>query len=499
MRFNGTLKTLRVLVACGGLLMGGAWAAEDTATPPAGESGGAGDSGSELAESGSANPLERYFSAQIDAAREEKKGLILAVFDSSTPSALSKVLIHTPDWKDRVTSKYTIMPLDLRPALLANAEYAGMARDIAERFPVKGIPGMIFFDASLQPVAQIHSQTTKEGFLAALDKVEAAVAKRGELIAKRQSLKAEEAKVTDQLIEAALTLDTPAEALRDQIDDVLELDADGAAGLKAKYEPIARILQAQTLVKKNTAEAAGMAETALSAIDATKLAPVWQERRMALLLDAVLTGGDKAKIETTLNSGLALDAAAPEIKQAWMARAAGALVAQGDTAHAEELVKKAVALAPQSAWAKSLTEAPAATAETAVAAATSALKTHDGKPFDLDALKGKPVVIEFWSTANRHSAAALQTLADVAAANKDKAGFIAVNVGNTDDCSALAAKFPGLQWVEDATGVLEDRFEIKRAPYTLVVGPDGKRVSGIVGLNTFNKAMLETRLNDLLK
>ena len=496
MRFDA-LKNLRMLVALGALLLSTSRAAEPAGTVPASMTESApADSDSELGESGSANVLERYYSAQLDAAREEKKTLILAVFNSAGHSELSKVLLHTPEWKERVAGKYVIMPLDLRPALLENQEYAAMTRDLMEKFPVKSVPGMIFFDADRQPLAQIHGQTTKEGFLAALDKVEAGAAKRAELSAKRQTLKAEEAKIADQMIDASLALDTPAESLRDAIDDVLELDRDGAAGLKAKYEPIARILHAQALMQKNTSEAATMAEHALNELDATKLAPAWQERRMALLLDAILASGDTSKYEAALTAALALDAVQPEIKQAWTARTAGAYSSRGDTAHAEELVKKAVALAPQSAWAKSLGEVPAAAVATV---GDSKLKTHDGKPFDLDAWKGKPVVIEFWSTANRHSPVALQVLADLAAQYKDKAGFIAINVGNSDDCGPLAAKMPSLTWVEDATGLLEDKFEIKRAPYTLLIGPDGKRVSGVVGLNSFNKTMLETRLTDLLK
>ena len=353
-----TLKNLRVLVAMGGLLLGTTTTtfAAETPAPASTSVASAADSDSELGESGSANVLERYFSAQVDAAKEEKKTLILAVFNSFAHSELSKVLLHTPEWKERVAGKYVIMPLDLRPTLLENHEYATMVHDIIEKFPVKSVPGMIFFDADLQPAAQIHGQTTKEGFLSTLDKVEAAATKRSELIAKRKGLKAEEAKLADQLIDASLALDTPPESLRDAIDDVLELDADGTAGLKAKYQPIARILQAEALMQKNSAETAAMAEQTLNAVDATKLAPAWQERRMALLLDAILVGGDTAKIEPALTAALAMDGVQPEIKQAWIARTAGAFHSRGDTTRAEELVKKAMALAPQSAWAKSVSK-----------------------------------------------------------------------------------------------------------------------------------------------
>lgn len=473
-------------------------AAEEAATEPV-----TADPEPELASAGHPNPLMRFFGAQVDAARDEKKTLILAVYNSDEPSALSKVLLPTPEWKERVVGKYILMPLNLSARLLDDAQYTTMVAAVSATYPVKVIPGMIFLDTELLPVAQIHSQTTKEGFLAALDKVEASLAARTELNTRRAALKIENAKLLDQLVESALSQDAPAEALRGQIDEIIELDAEGKAGLKAKYAPMAQILDAQFLLATNNP---GAAESALRSADASKLFHTWQELRMSLLLDAMIASGSTANLEATLTEALALESAPKDMRQTWLARAGGALAASGDPKKGEELLKKAVELNPQSKWALAYAAslAPAAATTPDATAATGAnakrpIATHDGKPFDLDSLKGKVVVIEFWSLANRHSPVALMTLSDLAAQNKDKAVFIAVNVGNADDCETYAAKIKNLTWVDDPTGILEDRFDVKRAPLTVLIDKDGKRVSATIGLNTFNKAVLEARIGDLLK
>lgn len=461
------------------------------------------DPASELAEPGHPNPFVRYFGAQVDAARDEKKTLLLAIYNTDEPSALSKVLIGTPEWKERVVGKYLIMPLNLSSRLLADPQYAAMAADIGAKYPTKNIPGMIFLDENLLPVAQIHSKTTKEDFLAALDKVEAALATRAELNNKLAAHKIENAKLLDQVVESALSQDAPAEALRGQIDDIIALDADNKAGLKSKYKPMAQILDAQFLMSHNNPAAA---ESILIACDASKSHIGWQELRYSLLLDAVQSSSDAARIEATLNEALKLEGAKKETRQVWYARAAAAVGAQGDNKRAEEWMKKALEADPESAWAKAAAAPAVATAANEAATPAAATKrpisTHDGKPFDLDSLKGKVVVIEFWSHANRHSPLALQTLSDIAAqykeTNKDTV-FIAVNVGNSDDCEDHAAKIKNLTWIDDATGILEDRFDVKRAPLTVLVDKEGKKAGSTTGLNPFNKAVLESKLKDLLK
>jgi thiol-disulfide isomerase/thioredoxin/thioredoxin-related protein len=448
----------------------------------------------DLADGGHPNPLMRYFEVQIDAARAENKRLVFAVFNSEEPSALSKTLLPAPEWKERVLGKYILMPLDMRPALLDNAEYREMAAELGRQYPVKSIPAMIFLDDDLLPVGQIHGQTTKDGFLAALDKIESAAILRTQLREKKNALKLEEAKLLDQLFENAVANDAPPEALRGQLNDILELDAQDKAGLKTKYLPIARVMDAQFLLGTGNAAAA---EAVLNEADAAALSPVWQERRMAILLDAVAQTGDAAKIEATLNAGVALGAVNKDVKQNWMARAAAALAGRGESARAEEWMKKALALDPESEFAKMVALQNAGGPRGADGKAL--LATHDGKRFDLDAQKGKPVVVEFWSAANRHCQTALMTLSDVAARYKGKAVFLAINVGAHDDCEALAAQMPNLLWLEDPTGLVEDRYDVKRAPYTLLIDKEGKRVNGVSGLNLYNRAVLETRLDDQLK
>lgn len=89
--------------------------------------------------------------------------------------------------------------------------------------------------------------------------------------------------------------------------------------------------------------------------------------------------------------------------------------------------------------------------------------------------------------------------ADLATEFKDKVLFLAVNVGDTDDCEEMAREFPHMTWLDDATGLLEDTFDVKRAPYTLLLDKEGKRAAGVNGLNLFNRAVIETKLEELLK
>jgi thiol-disulfide isomerase/thioredoxin len=114
-------------------------------------------------------------------------------------------------------------------------------------------------------------------------------------------------------------------------------------------------------------------------------------------------------------------------------------------------------------------------------------KTIDGKPFDIESLRGKIVLIEFWGTHCKPCIADFPALKRIYAANKER-GFEIVSIclhAAPARIQSFAAQHQ-LPWIqlcddksasEECNQALAERFGIQAVPTTLLLDTDGRVVA----------------------
>jgi len=108
-------------------------------------------------------------------------------------------------------------------------------------------------------------------------------------------------------------------------------------------------------------------------------------------------------------------------------------------------------------------------------------KTLDGKPFDLNAYKGKYVLLDFWATWCGPCVAELPRLQDVHEVYGRDGQFALVSLTLDDEVAAPMqfAKDKGMPWTQVFLGdkpgqeVLKN-YGVESIPATVLIGPDGK-------------------------
>ncbi|MCM8855774.1 MAG: TlpA family protein disulfide reductase [Candidatus Thiodiazotropha sp.] len=132
------------------------------------------------------------------------------------------------------------------------------------------------------------------------------------------------------------------------------------------------------------------------------------------------------------------------------------------------------------------------------------LPTMDDETIDIEALKGKVVVVNFWATWCPPCRREMPSLERLYQTSKEKGLVVlAVNIG--EDIDTI---FPFLGTVDPSPSfpILLDNdshslseWKVRGLPTTFVVGPDGNLVYQAVGGREFNHPALLQQLLDLLK
>jgi hypothetical protein len=105
----------------------------------------------------------------------------------------------------------------------------------------------------------------------------------------------------------------------------------------------------------------------------------------------------------------------------------------------------------------------------------------DGKPWDLDSLRGKTVVLCIWASWSERSSEMFKAWPKlVDDYGKDgRVSFVGVALGESASVVKSAAQERGYTWpqvVIDGKPAIEwlDRYNINELPYCVIIGPDGK-------------------------
>ena len=127
------------------------------------------------------------------------------------------------------------------------------------------------------------------------------------------------------------------------------------------------------------------------------------------------------------------------------------------------------------------------------------LKDREGKPIDLDALRGKVVVVTFWASWCGPCRRELPMLGQVQkVVGRDYLEVIAINMKEprSDYLGVLRAnKDLDLTFVHDARGVVTDRYGVTALPNMFIIGQDGVIVRTHRG---YSENVLQSFMQELL-
>ena len=128
-----------------------------------------------------------------------------------------------------------------------------------------------------------------------------------------------------------------------------------------------------------------------------------------------------------------------------------------------------------------------------------AMKDRKGDPVDLDALKGKVVVVTFWASWCGPCRRELPMLGHVQKlVGRDYLEVIAINMKEprSDYLSVLRAnKDLDLTFVHDVRGVVTDRYGVTALPNMFIIGQDGRIVRMHRG---YSEEVLESFARELM-
>ena len=132
-------------------------------------------------------------------------------------------------------------------------------------------------------------------------------------------------------------------------------------------------------------------------------------------------------------------------------------------------------------------------------APTFSLTLLDGKPFDLSAVRGKPVLINFWASWCIPCEEEAAVLERGSRAYKDRVVFIGVNVQDTDPLARDFLRRFGVTYPngQDTTGAIAVDYGMSGVPETYFVDRNGQLIRKWQG--ALDEARLRTYLDDLLR
>jgi len=250
--------------------------------------------------------------AAKDAAAKQKKDLLVA-FTGSDWNDQSKQLITTVFTKDffkKASKKYVLCNVDivqdesLMDKVTLEANYKS-----ATAYGVQGLPTFVLTTGEGDVYGSgggSETSNTLDGFLAYLDTFKDARKKLVDLKKKVTSTKgAEKAKSIDAFIEAIQPAQR--EHYSDMIRQVPDLDADGKAGLKGKYQLQVAYLDAVDLFQKEKLTEAGDCFVKLAEGDTLNPAQLQEAWYMGAYLYAMSGSMDNAKVIEWLEKAIACD------------------------------------------------------------------------------------------------------------------------------------------------------------------------------------------------
>lgn len=264
--------------------------------------------------------LVDFEAAKQQAAKEGKSILMEFTGSDWCPPciALKKKVLDTDVFKTRAPQKFVLLKLD-NPNDKSKQTPAEIAqyRKLAEEFKVSGVPTIILADDAGRPFAKNVGFGGQEP-AAYMENLEGQLANRGkrdELLAQAANAQGEDrAKLLDQAI-AVVDAELAASRYSEEVAEITKLDGENKAGLKAKYEGVAKAAEVRKAI--GGIRRLGMTAEALTKLDEliTTLKPEGEALQEVLVGKGLITAqlGDKAAGKAILEQALA---AAPESRMA---------------------------------------------------------------------------------------------------------------------------------------------------------------------------------------
>ena len=264
-----------------------------------------------------------FAEAKAQAAKEGKSILMEFTGSDWCPpcKALYKNVLSKEVFKTEAPKNFILLKLDNpRDKSKQSVEEQAQYRKLSAQYKITGVPTIILADDQGRPY---HRQVGYSGdpaakYVADLTQKSTILAKRNEFLAKAdQAEGVERAKLLDQAI-ALIDSDLAIATYGDTVREIIKLDADGSAGLKAKYEGVlqtSEIKTALTEIQKGVQNSTpDQAIAKLDKLIADKK-PTGEGLQEVLFLKSSIKfqSGDKEAAQKLLNEA---KAAAPSSKRA---------------------------------------------------------------------------------------------------------------------------------------------------------------------------------------
>lgn len=196
------------------------------------------------------------FEAAKAQARSEGKDLLLDFTGSDWCiwcKRLDAEVFSQDPFKSEAPKKFVLVKLDFpRDESLVTPEIKAQNERLQERFGVQGFPTVFLCDAEGLPYAQTgYREGGAAKYMEHLAELRQRKARRDEALAKAQQAEGiERAKLLDNLLsefEPGVVLG----CYGDLVEEIVRLDADGSAGLRAKYGEMRRLAEIDTLLNRH--------------------------------------------------------------------------------------------------------------------------------------------------------------------------------------------------------------------------------------------------------
>jgi thioredoxin-related protein len=252
------------------------------------------------------------FEAAKELAAKEGKDILMEFTGSDwcPPCiALKKKVLDTDVFKTKAPEKFILLKLD-SPRDKSKQTPAEIAqyRKLSEEFKITGVPTIILADAKGRPFAKMVGFGGQEpdAYVSNLTEQQSVRTKRDEALAKAEKAEGtERAKLLDSAI-SGIESELAVAQYRDLVDEIVKLDGENQAGLKAKYEEIIKsgeVRKALLEIRRSVASI-GPDETLKKVEELIeKMAPTGEGLQEALLLKAMLLfRNEKDKSKETLEA-----------------------------------------------------------------------------------------------------------------------------------------------------------------------------------------------------